>query len=536
MSNIDEQEVKGALSRRGFLKAGGLAVGSVALGLAAGCGDDVTKKISTASDVPTKWDGEYDIVIVGYGGAGATAALVATDTDPGAKVLILEATASGGGASAVNGGGFFAGGNGGTRVQNLNGFHETTEQISEYLQAAAIPRGPDEVVRAFCENVKETFDYIESKGVVFKNGARPNFGLLPFATLADVGVLAMGSEKDVEIAETLPTPVPHMHLYSGGAPAYWETISAVVSKVPGITVLTNSTVTNLIFNDDIGRVVGVAVGDISYKASKAVLLCCGCFRNNPDMVAQYAPNLKGTSPLSVPMDTGTGIKMAQSIGADVWAMDTAVFETFILPSYLLPTNACYIVKGILVNQAGSRFMAETNESARLGQFLYNRIYPKVYYIIDQTIKDVLLFDDAMWGALTTHTANSITDLAGLIGVPSASLQNTVDTYNAHAAIGTDPDFNKVPEQIQVVNTAPFYAISIDVTNLCTLTAGGLHVNAKAQVLKGGNPITGLYAAGATASHLSSVYYQSGSCVSSSQVFGRIAAQNMIKETAWDKKA
>jgi 3-oxo-5alpha-steroid 4-dehydrogenase len=538
MSKQKEHLAKSNISRRGFLKTSGLAMGTIVLGGAvAGCGgdDDTTNKIYTdsgSSYMPETWDDEAEIVIVGYGGAGATAALTAVE-EGAERVLILEATANGGGASAVNGGGFFAGGNGGTRLQNINGFNETTEQLSTYMEHAAQPRGPEEVVRAFCENVEETFDFIESKGVVFQNGYRPNFGLFPLETLGEVGVMAMGSEEELEVDGILPSAVPHFHYYYGGAPAYWATISEVVSNTAGIEVLTNSTVTDLIFDNKIGRVVGVAVSDKFIKASKAVLLCCGSFRNNEDMMAQYAPNLIDTAPLSVPMDKGMGIKMAQSLGADVWAMDAVVFETFILPAYLLPTNTCYMVKGIMVNQAGTRFMAETKESAYLGQFLYNGIYKKVYYIIDQTIKDALQFTDDMWNSLTSYTAETIEDLAVKIEVPAASLQNTVSTYNAYAANGTDPDFNKVPSQIQEVNTAPFYAVALDVTNLCTLTAGGLHVNAKTQVLKGGTPIAGLYAAGATASHLSSVYYQSGSCVSSAQVFGRIAGKEMVKEDVYE---
>jgi len=519
-----EQKVKGALSRRRFLKASGVTMGAVALGQAATV-SSCTSTSSCPSTLPAKWEETADVVIIGYGGAGATAAIFAARA--GAKVLILEAQARGGGSSAINDGAFTVGG--GTRIQKLNGFNETADDFYKFLKASAIPRAPDELVRAFANTAKDLFDFVESIGVVFKEGYVPGYFMQP-PDPEKIGLLMIIGERAPEVAAITP-PVPHTHLIYGRAPAYWAKISAAV-EAAGVRVLLNTQATRLIVNDG-GRVIGVAVAqkdgpEKCYKATKGVLLSTGCFGANLDMLRQYAPNAIGTIRAINPMDVGTGIRMGQAVGADLLGLSTSVVE--LLLTYRKGTDA--MVKGIAVNQSGRRYVSETADGSHFGRFVYERIYPRVYIIVDQTIMETIPEQARATMAITS--GGTIEELAGKIHVDPVCLTDTVATYNRHAATGTDPEFHKDPTQIQEIKAPPFYAVSLAAKDVFTLTSGGLRINAKAQVVNTADQvIPGLYAAGMTAAMLCGEYYRGGTCTSTSQAFGRIAGIEMAKEVSHD---
>ncbi|MFN8625226.1 MAG: FAD-dependent oxidoreductase [Candidatus Binatia bacterium] len=519
--NREEQEVKSDLSRRGFLKTGGVTVGAVVLGQVTAM-SSCAPTSSCPSTLPAKWEGTTDVVIVGYGGAGATAAVFAARA--GAKVIILEAQAQGGGSSAINDGSFTVGG--GTRIQKLNGFNETADDFYKFLKAAAIPRVPDELVRAFADTAKDLFDFVESLGVVFKEGYAPGYSMQP--DREKIGLVMVTGETDPEIAAITP-PVPHNHLIYGRAPAYWAKISAAV-EAAGVQVHLNSPVTRLIA-DNTGRVVGVGVGqkdgsEKCYKATKGVLLSNGGFGANRDMVAQYTPYAEGTIQVANPTDLGTGIRMGQTVGADLAGMTTVVLE---LPlTYKAGTEA--MVKGIAVNQSGRRYIAETIDHARFGRFVYERIYPQVHVVVDQPIMDTFPAEARSTMAITTGA--TIEELAGKLQIDADCLRETVATYTRHAASGADPEFQKDPTQLQEIKTPPFYAVSLSAKDCFTVTCAGLRINAKAQVVNtAGKVIPGLYAAGMTAAMLCGEYYRGGTCTSTSQAFGRIAGIEMAKEAS-----
>ncbi len=513
-SNRDEHKARGALSRRGFVKASGVAAGMVGIGQA-------NAAQHCTSTLPATWDETADVVIVGYGGAGATAAVFAARA--GAKVIVLEAQTSGGGSSAINDGAFTVGG--GTRIQKLNGFNETAEDFYKFLMASAVPRVPDELVRAFANTARDLFDFVESIGVVFKEGYVPGYHMHP-PDPEKIGLLMIIGERAPEVAAITP-PVPHTHVIYGGAPAYWAKINAAV-EAAGVQVLLDAQATRLIVNDN-GRVVGVAVAqqdgsEKCYQASKGVLLSTGGYGANADMVTQYAPNSLGCIQVTNPMDLGTGIRMGQAVGADLQGLSTSVVE--LLPTYRKGTDA--LVKGIAVNQSGRRYVAETADGPHFGKFVHERIYPQVYLIVDQTIIDTIPAQAR--STMTITTGATIDELAGKIHIDPVCLNETIATYNRHAATGADPEFQKDPTQIQEIKAPPFCAITLSTKDVFTLTPGGLRINAKTQVLStAGNVIPGLYAAGVTAAMICGEYYRGGTSTSTSQAFGRIAGMEMARE-------
>jgi 3-oxo-5alpha-steroid 4-dehydrogenase len=513
-SNRDEHIAKGGLSRRGFVKSGGVAVGMVGIGQARAAEPCI-------STPPVSWEETADVVIVGYGGAGATAAVFAARA--GAKVIILEAQAHGGGSSAINEGAFTVGG--GTRIQKLNGFNETADDFYKYLKASAIPRVPDELVRAFANSAKDLFDFVESIGVVFKEGYIPGYHMHP-ADPEKTGLLMIIGESAPEVAAITP-PVPHTHIIYGGAAAYWAKINAAVADA-GVRVLLDTRATRLIVDDN-GRVIGIAAtqkdgSEKCYKAGKAVLLATGGYGANADMVTQYAPNALGTIQATNPMDLGMGIRMGQAVGADLLGLSTSVVE--LLLTYRKGTDA--LVKGIAVNQSGRRYVAETADGPHFGKFVHERIYPQVYLIVDQTIMGTIPAEAR--STMTITSGATIEELARNIHIDPVCLHETLATYNRHAANGADPEFQKDPTQIQEIKVPPFCAVTLSVKDVFTLTPGGLRINAKTQVLNTeGKVIAGLYAAGVTAAMICGEYYRGGTSTSTSQAFGRIAGIEMARE-------
>lgn len=510
------------LSRRSFLSGGGVAVGAAALGPGV-TGHAAESAGRCASALPARWEDTADVVIVGYGGAAATAAVFAARA--GAKVIILEAQAQGGGSSAINDGVFTVGG--GTRIQKLNGFNETAEDFYKYLKTAALPRAPDELVRAFADTARDLFDFVESLGVVFKEGYVPGYHMQP-PDPEKIGLLMITGEAAPEVAAVTP-PVPHNHLIYGRAPAYWAKITAAI-EAAGVKVFLKSQATRLIVNDG-GRVIGVGVGqedgsEKCYRAGKGVLIATGGFGANRDMVAQYTPYALDTLQVTNPMDLGTGIRLGQAVGADVLGMSTCVVE--LLLSYRKGSEG--MVKGIAVNQAGRRFVSETADGSHFGRFVYERLYPQVHLIVDQKIMDTVPAEARSTMAISTGA--TVEALAGAIGVDSLSLEDTIRTYNKHVASGKDPEFQKDSTQLQALEAPPFHAVTMSARDVFTVTCGGLRINAKAQVVStAGTVIPGLYAAGMTAAMFCGEYYRGGTCSSMSQAFGRIAGIEMARETS-----
>jgi 3-oxo-5alpha-steroid 4-dehydrogenase len=509
------------ITRRDFLK--GVAVGTVAVagtGLLAGCGS------TAGSNLPEKWDKEADVVVVGYGGAGAAATIEATKA--GASVIMLEKMPIDGGSTAICGGIALFGG--GTALQKACGFEETRDDFYKYVFAAAGDGADPDIVGVFADKSVETYDWMVSLGCPFKPSFLPGKYIIP---PTDDGLAFTGNEEQATYAAIVP-PVPHGHhaqAAGSSAIAWWPPIQAAV-KATGAEVIYEAPVTRLIA--DQGRVVGV-VAEIEgtetfVKAKKAVLLCAGGFAENKEMLAQHAPAyLRCGATIGTKGDDGAGIKMGQAVGGDVRMMGQVLAYTGIYGIGSEP-----MVKGILVDGMAQRFIGEDN----YGEWTADAIvldHPTAYLVYDDAILKELAPE--MQAATTPAAqANTIAELATAIGVDPAVLEATVATYNTFAAEGKDPIYQKNAKYVQTIGTAPFYALNYSAGMIGYLTTGGLRTNTKSQVLDtAGEPVPGLYSAGRNAFGVIARHYPgSGTSVADAFIFGRIAGQEMAAQEAWDK--
>jgi Succinate dehydrogenase/fumarate reductase, flavoprotein subunit len=567
MSKQGTQKTKEDMSRRGFLKASGLAMGTMALGLTAGCGDNVTRigsssNTTTDPNLPAAWDAEADVVIVGFGGAAAAAMITYKEKGINAKLLVLEAQDEdkkpiGQRVYAPStykcGGGTWLGA--GTADQTASGFTETADEFYTTTLAAVGVGGDAALIKAYSENIAEVYSMLKDAGVTYGN-YQPLYTSPPSG-----GVLIYGNERRLVRDGKTSKAVPHMHMaekkkdangnYLGttAGNTLWVALEtkALASMGTNDKVLYNTRATRLITNAD-GRVVGVAavktkagetddngvpVVDESttyyYKAKKAVLFCNGGFINNKDLLELYQPKSALCNGGQVPsyagncMDIGTGLLMGQAIGAGTKSLNNA--ENW-CPIYYETNN---FVKAIIVNPSGERFAPEDLSGSEMGAWIVNT-YPSAWIIFDQKIYDSIGAATAQY--LVTHSANTIDELATKISAPY--LGQTLARYNTFAAAGKDDQFNKDPSVLQKIETGPFYAYKREINRVFAQTTGGLRINPKSQVLTAkGSVITGFYAAGSVTANVNSQYYVGGGSTSGAFAFGRIAIQQIAKETAWD---
>jgi 3-oxo-5alpha-steroid 4-dehydrogenase len=456
--------------------------------------------------------------VVGYGCAGASAAIGASEL--GADVVIVERAGAGGGASAMAGGEIYLGG--GTPVQKACGFDDTPEAMRAYLMAATGP-GPNEAkIDVYCERSVEHFHWLAGCGVPFKE----SFYATPcWEPPTDDGLVYTGGENAWPFNEIAP-PAPRGHIpqiqnkrlmeKSGG----WMLMQHLSStaEAAGARIVADARVSELVVESD-GRVCGVVArrfgSEVAMRARKGVVLSSGGFMANADMVAQHAPLIAGQMVLGTDGDDGTSIRLGQGLGAAVAHLEAA--ET------ALPSVPLLVYPSLLVNQYGQRFINEDTYCGRSGQAAIFHQQARCSLVLDEEIFESIAERDR-WGYRPTWVCERVEELEHEMELPAGSLQATVDLYNRHAADGEDPVFHKRPEYLRPLRS-PFGAIKLTGLPYATFTLGGLVTTIHGEVVgHGGEPIPGLYAAGRATSGIPSWGYASGTSLGDGTFFGRRAGR------------
>jgi 3-oxo-5alpha-steroid 4-dehydrogenase len=466
-----------------------------------------------ASEIET-WADEADVVVVGFGAAGASAAFEAASA--GATVLVLDRAGSSGGASAMSDGLIYLGG--GTATQHAAGLDDDVESMKTFLTALCGPSPDEAKIDVYCDESVEHHDWLTSRGVQFLGAVMPDAnGLSP---KDGEGVMFTGGENAWPFDE-LATPAPRAHATQGGRPggAVLMTVLTQAALDAGVRTAFDTRVDRLVVDDE-GRVCGVIAArygdEHAIRARTGVVLAAGGFVFNPDMVEQYAPVLNRTPiKLGTEGDDGRGIRMAQAVGAQVKRMDSV--------ECALPFNAPRnLVRGILVNRLGQRFINEDTYMGRVGQNAFVHQDAQTYLIVDEEN-----YTPHWLGVTATWVCETAAELESEIGLPSGSLQSTLGYYNEHAANGDDPLYHKRSPSI-VPLTPPLAAFDLrpEIFPYAVFTLGGLHTRVDGSVLDlDGEPIAGLYAAGRTTSGLAAPGYASGLSLGDSTFFGRRAGRS-----------
>jgi 3-oxo-5alpha-steroid 4-dehydrogenase len=509
------------VTRRDLIK--GAAAGAVALsgaGALSGCGPTIPSKL------PAKWDREADVVVVGFGAAGAATAIEAARA--GAEVIVLERMPVNGGSSVLCGGIVYMGG--GTPLQKATGFEDSVDNMYQYMFAAAGNGADPEMVRIYCESSLDLYNWLDGLGVEFKQSFIPGkYAAVP----TDDGLAFSGNELQANY-KNVAKPVPRGHHVKGMGET-GKVLFPILQKAAeaaGAKVFTETPARRLVVNND-GRVVGVVVdvdGTEEYiKARKGVVLSAGGYAANKAMMAQHCPIfLRCGIQTGTPADDGAGIRMGQGAGGDLRMMGDAFAYAAI---YEFGEG---LVKGILVDDKGTRFVGEDNYGIWIGKEIVRR-HPVAFLVIDQPIWDSL-HEKSKGFLVVKGKADTIADLAKALNINLDALQNTVDFYNEQAAKGQDPAFSKDEHYLTPLKQGPFRALDFSSAQVHCFTTGGLRINSKANVLDAqGNPVPGLYAVGRNAFAVSAENYPaSGSSLGEGMIFGRIAGRTAAADKAWDK--
>lgn len=454
---------------------------------------------------PTRSAAVADVVVIGYGPAGAAAAIAAHDA--GAEVLVLEKTGAGGGNCLYAGGFLF-----------------DAPQAADHIDALSFGRTPRDVVDAYADGLRELSGWLESLGATIEPFAPPP-GRLP-ASFPSWPSFPAG--EDIRYA-----------VVGGGegrrGEALWRVLDGAVRE-RGIPVRFDTAVTEWT-GDGL-----VTAGGERIAARGGVVLACGGFEGDPGLADAYLP-LGPTSPVGHGANDGAGLRIAQAAGAALWHMYGFFgWFAFHAPGFTAPFAIDFFAPGfIMVDNEGRRFSDET------GFEVHDRLRALMAYLPDRPNRPALpswaVFDDAtrnagplngllgtpndyIWSADNAAeveagwivAADSPDELAAKTGL-GAVLAETIESYNSAARRKADPLFGRAPETLTPLE-GKLYALPTwpGVAG----TTGGPRHDATARVLDPtGEPIPGLYAAGAVSlvwGHL----IDHGGGLTDAMVFGRAA--------------
>ena len=485
---------------------------------------------------------DTDIVIVGAGGAGMTAAIAAANE--GKNVVIVESQAMVGGNSVRATGGMNAAK---TPAQDENEFAESAG-VEKTLETAASEWAGNEAITALADTVAGQwaeyqanpvgyFDSVELMELdTLIGGHGTNDPALVEALCSNsADAIAWLSEQGIELTSVSSFGGASVKRIHRPVDSEGKTISVGSYMIPllqakceelGVEFIMNTTA-NEILTDANGAAVGIAATDKNGAAvtvnAKAVILATGGFGANLDMVVEYKPDLAGFMTTNAPGAQGQGIDMAVAIGAGTVDMDQIqIHPTVEANTAALITEGLRGDGAILVNAEGNRFTDEvgTRDVVSAAEIAQTGSYS--WLVIDQAMADASSVIQGYIKNGYTVTGETYEELAEAMGVDAAAFAATMDKWNAAVAAGVDEEFGRT-SFANPLDTAPYYAIKV--TAGIHHTMGGLTINPQTQVLAGdGTVIDGLYAAGEVTGGVHGGNRLGGNAVADFVVFGRIAGE------------
>ena len=485
---------------------------------------------------------DADVVVVGAGGAGMTAAITAAAE--GKTVVILESQSMVGGNSVRATGGMNAGK---TVYQDENEFGESAG-VEKTLKTAAEKYADNETITALAKTVSEQWAEYQKN----PTGYFDSVELMELDTMIggkginDPALVETLCSNSADAIDWLDEHGITLHSVSsfGGASvkrihrpvdAEGKTVSVGSYMIPlleencekaGVQILLNTTA-NEILTDANGAAVGIkatgSTGETVTVNAKAVVLTTGGFGANLDMVTEYKPELKGFMTTNAAGAQGQGIEMATAIGAGTVDMDQIqIHPTVEANTAALITEGLRGDGAVLINAEGKRFIDEvgTRDVVSAAEIAQTGSYS--WLVVDQAMVDASSVIQGYIKKGYTVTGETYEELGKAMGVDEAAFAETMKTWNGYVEAKNDPDFGRT-SFANKLDTAPYYAIKV--TAGVHHTMGGLTINTNTEVLKAdGTVIPGLFAAGEVTGGVHGANRLGGNAVADFTVFGRIAGK------------
>lgn len=463
-----------------------------------------------------EWHFETNVAIIGFGAAGACAAIEAAGA--GAKVMLFERNSGSGGASGLSGGEIYLGGSGGTDVQRAAGFEDSTEDFERYLKLAGGPCAKDAKCELYARESLAHYEWLKAQGVPYRGNYLPGKHIEP---MDDSTLIWSGSEAAAPFCnEAKPAPRGHViqHMGWGGGRPLVDILEAKAREL-GAEIVTDARVLALVREGEriVGLIVRIDGAERFVRADKGVVLATGGFVMNEEMRREHCPQ---TFLLSDPIgdkDDGSGILLGVGAGGEAVHMD----QFFTTCPWTIPEPQA---NGVFVNVAGERFINEDCYHGRVSRTAIDQEGGKVYLLLDSEH-----FSQPLELARTDIAATGETweEVEAELDMPPGSLATTMELYNRNAREGFDPRFDKRAPILVPLDKAPFVALELnfETSYFSFFTLGGLNTSVDGEVLDGdGRPIPGLYAAGRCTHGLPAWGhgYSSGMSLADCTFFGRRA--------------
>jgi len=456
------------------------------------------------------WDDEVDVLIAGAGGAGLQAAIEAASA--GASAIVFEKQMriwESSTAIAVGRVSFPC-----TDLQARHGISDSNEQMARDILETGRHKNDPVQVQAYIDHALDTYRQLCQLGIVWSPTVSAMAGMsVPRGHLTDM----------IDLVRTLRR----------------------AAEGRGVQVVFQTPVTGLL-TDDAGTVEGATVRERGgrtsrIRARKGVVLATGGFARDPERLRRIEPRFDRVLATSGPGHTGDALRMAEVLGADTLDIE------YVQPSFELHASGgtsddiliLYYQGGIIVNARGERFVNESVSYKDIARACLDQPGMMGFQVFDQAIYDKAVAAQAAAGQSSPMTldANKIRllvkgrtlrELAANMAVPAAALLRTVERYNRFVDAGRDEEFGRrvlagsFGKPVRL-DKAPFYAYATIGHLLATY--GGIAVDARMRVLRKGQPIPGLYAAGESTGGFHGASYHSGTGIGKALIFGRIAGRS-----------
>ena len=458
---------------------------------------DANRKDAASSGPKEEKTIDTEVVIVGAGGAGMTAAIMLQQA--GKDFVILEKMPYVGGNTTKATGGMNASE---THYQKEQGIEDSNALFAADTMKGGHALNDPELVAVMTNSSADAIDWLDSIG----------------AALPKISFSGGASVNRIHAPED----------GSGVGGFLVDRFSAKLSEL-GVEVMLETAATELLTDAD-GKITGVkAEGpDAVYTINaKAVILATGGFGANEEMYTSYRPDLKGTVTTNAPGATGDGIVMAQALGADLVDIEQIqLHPTVEQTTSMLITESVRGDGAILVNQGGVRFTNEllTRDAVSAAELAQEGSY--AYIIFDQKLRDGLKAIEKYVKSGITVQADTIEGLAEQLNIDPAVLAKTLADWNEIVANQRDPEFGRTTGMNADLSTPPYYAIKI--APGIHHTMGGVKINTAAEVINTeGQAIPGLFAAGEVCGGVHGGNRLGGNAVADIVIFGRIAAESAM---------
>lgn len=536
-------------------------------------------RVNSADQLP--WDDRCDLLIVGFGGAGACAAIEASTR--GLSVLALDRF-EGGGATALSGGVVYAGG--GTPYQHQAGYKDTSEAMFNYLRQEVGEAVSHETLRDFCEGSREQLAWLERQGAAFEASVPPHKTSYP----SDQYYLYYSGNEAVPAYTASAKPAPRGHRTKGpgmsGASLFAPLKASALRH--GARLRSQCEVRRLVLDLD-NKVLGVEAWQLPsgsraarqharlsrwaaaihmyapaladrlrarqrrieqtsairqlIRAEQAVLLSSGGFIFNRELVHQHAPQYLAGLPLGATGCNGSGIALGQSAGGSVARMDKVSAWRFINPPLAW-------ARGLIVNARGQRYANEEIYGATLGHAMVEEQDGRAILVLNrELVREALrqVGPGKVWNfqrlpvllnlLFNAKRSTSLAGLAKRCNLPPELLRQSVERYSRAARGELADEFGKSAAMLANLDQGPWYALDLSFASKLfpcpVITLGGLKVcEASGRVLDhAGQPINGLYSAGRNAVGVASNLYVSGLSLADCIYSGRRAAAHVADQIA-----